>query len=251
LIRPVPGACILYAGGNVLDELRVLVEVQGLDARLHQIEKDRERLPRLIKIASEDLNIAESDAAAAEAALNAANKSKVDVDTELQTENEHLRKLKLRSTEIKTNKEYFAHLKEIEDCQKKISGLEETTLVLMEDVEKAGAVVTEKTARLDEEKAKFAENKVRIEQKFVSGDNEHKELTEKRGVLMKQLSSENKAYYCEILKLFPDSAVAPARDGMCTGCRMTIPPQVFQNVRKGETIVHCNNCRRVLYFKEA
>jgi predicted nucleic acid-binding Zn-ribbon protein len=236
----------------VLEELKVLVEIQGLDTKIHKIEKDKERLPRLLAIAGEDLQAAGKEEAAAKAEADSANKEKKEVDLTLQTENEHLRKLKLRSTDIKTNKEYFAHLKEIEDCQKKISGLEENTLLLMEKVEKADARLAEMKTKLKDEQAKFDENEVRIKKKFEGGEAELKVLVEKRDGLMKQLSAENAEYYRQILKLHPDSAVVEAGvDGSCGGCRMTISPQVFQNVRKGESIVTCYNCRRIMFFKEA
>jgi predicted nucleic acid-binding Zn-ribbon protein len=32
---------------------------------------------------------------------------------------------------------------------------------------------------------------------------------------------------------------------------MSIPPQVFVNVKKNENIINCPNCGRILYFKDA
>ena len=32
---------------------------------------------------------------------------------------------------------------------------------------------------------------------------------------------------------------------------MSIPPQVYVNVKKNESIITCPNCGRILYFKEA
>jgi predicted nucleic acid-binding Zn-ribbon protein len=29
-----------------------------------------------------------------------------------------------------------------------------------------------------------------------------------------------------------------------------MPPQMYNNVRKGETVITCNNCRRILYYIE-
>ncbi len=234
----------------MLEELKVLVEVQGIDARIHLIEGEKARLPRMVALAGEELKAAEAASAEAKAALDAANKEKVDLDIELKSEGEHLRKLKLRSTEIKTNKEYFAHLKEIEDCQKKIGGLEERAIELMEKVEGAEAALKTETEKLEEERSRFSENKARIEKRFEAGDAELGGLVKRRDELMGEVSRDSALYYRQILKMFPDSAVVEAANGSCTGCRMTIPPQVFQNVRKGEAIIKCNNCRRILYYKE-
>lgn len=233
-----------------MEDLKVMVELQRIDVQIHEIEKDKERLPRLVANAGQTLRDVQAESDEAQASLDGANKDKRTRDTELQAEGEHLRKLKLRSTEIKTNKEYFAHLKEIEDCQKKITKLEEESLELMEKVEQAEKALNEKKEALAAEQAKFSEAKEKIEGQFKAGDIRLAELVKAREELLPKLGKESTVYYTHMIKTFPDSAVVEARDGSCTGCRMTLPPQVFSNVRKGESIVTCNNCRRVLYYKE-
>jgi predicted nucleic acid-binding Zn-ribbon protein len=32
-------------------------------------------------------------------------------------------------------------------------------------------------------------------------------------------------------------------------CRMTIRPQVFSDIRRGESLITCESCGRILYFK--
>ncbi len=233
-----------------MEDLRLLVELQEIDARLFELRKDRERLPKLISYAGEMLRQIKAELEAAQAELDQANKEKRAAEAELQTENEHLNKLKLRTTEIKTNKEYFAHLKEIEDCRKKIAKIEETELELMEKVEKAEAAAFEKKALADDEEEKFNERKAEIESRFVAGDGEMEELAKKRVEIFPRISETTAQYYSSILVKYPESAVVEAANTSCMGCRMMIPPQMFNNVRKGESIVKCNNCRRILYYRE-
>jgi len=45
--------------------------------------------------------------------------------------------------------------------------------------------------------------------------------------------------------------VVEARGESCSGCFMSIPPQIFVNVKKNTEIITCPNCHRILYFKEA
>ncbi len=233
-----------------MEDLRLLVELQGIDTRLFELRKDKERLPKLISYAGEALQQIKAELEAARAELDQAGKEKRAADAELQAENEHLNKLKLRTSEIKTNKEYFAHLKEIEECQKKIAKTEESELELMEKVEKAEAAVSEKKALAGEEEKTFAERKSEIESRFVSGDKEMEELARKRVEIFPKITETHSQYYSSILARYPESAVVEAANTSCTGCSMMIPPQMFNNVRKGESIIKCNNCRRILYYRE-
>ncbi|HLB25719.1 MAG TPA: C4-type zinc ribbon domain-containing protein [Nitrospirota bacterium] len=234
----------------MLEDLKLLVELQEIDTKIHELEKDKERMPRLIHLAGEALRAAQAEADLAGTALEEADKGKRTLEGELMTENEHMRKLKLRTTEIKTNKEYFAHLKEIEDCQKRIGKVEESSLELMEKVEKAEAELVEKQAALASEQEKFNLSKSAVEKRFAKDDEKLAELQAARGALIPKVSKAALLGYQAVLKMYPDSAIAQAKNGACTGCRMTIPPQQFTNVRKGETIIDCNQCHRILYYKE-
>ena len=46
-------------------------------------------------------------------------------------------------------------------------------------------------------------------------------------------------------------AVAEARDGLCTVCHVRLRPQIFNEVRRNDTLVQCDSCTRILYFVPA
>ena len=56
--------------------------------------------------------------------------------------------------------------------------------------------------------------------------------------------------YRKLLISKSGSAIAEARGESCSGCYMSIPPQVFVNVKKNESIIACPHCNRILYYKE-
>jgi len=43
-------------------------------------------------------------------------------------------------------------------------------------------------------------------------------------------------------------AVAEARNGACTACFMALRPQVMADVRRGNEVITCDNCNRILYY---
>jgi hypothetical protein len=45
-------------------------------------------------------------------------------------------------------------------------------------------------------------------------------------------------------------AVAVAKGGTCQGCRMRLPPQLYNEIQKHLQIHFCPNCQRVLYYEE-
>jgi len=50
------------------------------------------------------------------------------------------------------------------------------------------------------------------------------------------------------LRIRDGVAVAEARNGACTACFMALRPQMMAEVRRGEELVTCDHCNRILYY---
>lgn len=55
------------------------------------------------------------------------------------------------------------------------------------------------------------------------------------------------ATYDRTAKRYPRFAVAELRGDLCVGCNVKIRPMLASEVRRGEKIVQCENCTRLLY----
>jgi predicted nucleic acid-binding Zn-ribbon protein len=44
-------------------------------------------------------------------------------------------------------------------------------------------------------------------------------------------------------------AVVEMRGGICVGCNMAVPPQLANEIRKGQTVNACPSCHRILYWR--
>jgi len=38
------------------------------------------------------------------------------------------------------------------------------------------------------------------------------------------------------------------RNGTCQGCNMNIPPQLYNQLQRGDTIELCGTCNRIIYW---
>src|SRR5262249_39624595 len=70
-----------------------------------------------------------------------------------------------------------------------------------------------------------------------------------RGPMIQSLSPDARATYERLSRMRSGFALAEARDYSCMACRMKIRPQVFADIRKGDSIITCESCGRILYFK--
>jgi hypothetical protein len=233
---------------QVIEELRTMVEAQQIDIEINAINTRKAEMPAMVARVSGPFDEAEAAYNAAKAAFDKADSENKATGLALEDGKDLLVKLKNRSTEIKTNKEYFAHLKEIEDCEKSISRLEDRALELLEGMDELKSAFDKAAEELDTARAALEEERVKVEASFSDDNARLEELKKQRDELLARLSKTDSAYYIRMVTKYPENGVARAAGGACTGCRMMMPPQAFNNARKGESIVICDNCKRVLYY---
>jgi hypothetical protein len=56
------------------------------------------------------------------------------------------------------------------------------------------------------------------------------------------------AAYERVRKLRGGVAVAEAVDGRCAQCHMSLRLQFFQDLKRGNEVMHCESCSRILYY---
>ena len=168
----------------------------------------------------------------------------------MDSEETKIQRLRERTLEIKTNKEYQAHLKEIETAEAKKREVEEEILLLMEEVERAKEKVEKVKLKLFEEEKRFQMEKEKLEGESNKLSAELLQWEERKKEVVKGIKKELLNNYKQVFAARKGLAVVPAKNGKCLGCHMNIPPQVFAEVRKNDKIIYCSHCQRFLYWKE-
>ena len=232
------------------EQLKLLVSLQKIDIRAHQLKKEKAKIPGMVELVKGPYNQCVRELEEARTSLTGLEKEKRDKETRLKDDSELLERLKGRLTEIKTNKEYFAHLKEVETVEKGVKGLEEDILSLMEKIEVASRQVEETESHLKEEEAKLAEESKKIEEGFAAVDQELAELDDRRAVEAAKVSPEVFKTYDRLVARHNGLAVVEALNYSCMGCHMNLPPQVFNNVRLNNDLITCDYCHRILYWRQ-
>ena len=53
-----------------------------------------------------------------------------------------------------------------------------------------------------------------------------------------------------IRKRLEHPVIVPVREGICSGCHIAVPPQSFIELQRGQQILSCPNCQRLIYWCE-
>ena len=229
--------------------LRPLIELQVLDLRMAEIKEHQRKLPVLLETAQAPLNDATKQLADLTASLEAATKERRTQEKDLEAHEAQTEKLRARLSELKTNKEYQAHLFEIEMANKKKGEIEERILVYMEKIEQLQKDVTEAQAKKAEADKQFAVDKARLDAEQAALTAESSELEQKHKEIAVTVEKGLLARYTKLKASRKEQALAPVRNGICFGCKLQLPPQLVAEVRRSDVILTCNHCHRILYWE--
>lgn len=231
-------------------QLEFLIKLQMLDSAIIRAQRVQEEHPKRITQLEETLQKEREALQSEEKHLEEITKKRVAKEQDLAIEEEKVRKAKERLTTVKTNKEYQAALKEIEATKKQNSKLEEEILFFMEKIDNTKKILkgTEELFKLTVETTE--EKKIALGKELEKYTKEAEEQQKTREELLSQMESELLGQYQKIKQKHPDSTVVPVEDSCCQGCHMNIPPQLFNEVKKCQTIIKCPHCSRILYWEE-
>jgi predicted nucleic acid-binding Zn-ribbon protein len=162
-----------------------------------------------------------------------------------------LSKFRETAMAVKTNVEYHAVQKEIAFAQGEIKNLEDKVLERMLEADELTTALKKAEADLTaEQKAADAGRRAMT--------TEHAELqasvdriAAERAQLVGALDTRVFAMFEQVARKRNGIAVAEARDGVCSICHVRLRPQVFNSVRRNDSILQCDHCNRILYFANA
>ncbi len=233
------------------EQLSLLIQLQEIDGRIRSLAEQKKRLPEFLGDLERRREENKADLDKVKEALQTAQKNKRDRDQDLEAGAQKVEKLKARTSEIKNNKEYQALLKEIETAEQENKAIEDDILTLMEKIDAAAAAITAAEQRSREEDAAIQAERKQLEADFAKAEEELKRIEQARQGIISHIQPAIFSQYQKLLVSKAGVAIAEARAEACSGCYMSIPPQVFVNVKKNESIITCPHCGRILYYKEA
>jgi len=232
----------------VKEDLKLLVDLQGIDALILKKKDIIEAIPTKVSSVEQPLKDAQAVHDKSKQKLDVLNKKKKEKERLLEDASERIKKLRARMSEIKTNKEYQAHLKEIEAAEKEGRAVEDEILSVMEALD-----VVQQEVRGLEAGIRAEEEKINAFRKKLQGDvagmqKEIEELALRKTEILKALDRELYVLYAQLFEAKKGLAVVETRGEVCKGCNMNIPPQLFVEIKKSEKIIQCPQCTRILYW---
>lgn len=230
-------------------QLELLEEIQEIDRKCDEIQKRIDGFPLEIEKIEKELSREEENLNGIKEALENLEKEKREKDGELSLNLEKLNRFRERVSSIKTNTEYQANMREIDQAKKLNKALEEEILTMMEDMEKESLKLTEAENALNDRKENAEKDKTEISQKKEAAERELGEIAKTRDEKLKAVDPGAAKLYENLRARLKGMVLAAADNGTCTGCYMQIPPQLINEAMKFDRLYQCPSCQRIIIIK--
>jgi predicted nucleic acid-binding Zn-ribbon protein len=232
-------------------DLQQLIHLQELDLVAERLRRRVAEMPAAR--AALDARIASRteavDAVKQRVAANQA--SRRDIERDLAAVQGRLSKFKNQLMEVKTNKEYQAMQKEITMAEAEVSSQETRMLECMEEADTLAVELKSAEAALKADKTEVAREIEQLDTERSEVERKLQQTLQERQSLAARISREALTVFERVAHGRKGLAVAEARDGLCTVCHVRLRPQVFNEVRRNDSLIQCDSCTRILYFVPA
>ena len=228
--------------------LRLLIELQEIEKKVRTLTEQKARAPIQIALMKEKESEAAVRVEEKQEMLKSAQRSRKELEREVEGLEGRHKKSKQRLLEVKSNKEYQATLKEIDDVEDLIRKREDQILEQMEVAESLAKEVREYERLLSEAHKRLEQEGAQLEKEAAKADTLIASLEEKKEDLKPQIPAEMWQKYQLLSANRGGVALAPVQQSTCQVCHMNLPPQLFIDLQKNEKMMHCPNCQRIIYW---
>ncbi|HUV78331.1 MAG TPA: C4-type zinc ribbon domain-containing protein [Desulfobacterales bacterium] len=231
------------------EQIEVLVKLQQIETETVQIKSALNDVSKRLEDLDSEVKIFEQTIEEQEHIINDLKKQYRDYESNIQLNLEKEQKIQAKLRSVKNNKEYQALLKEIEDVRGKNSETEDKMIEFLDRMDITEKIIATKKdeyinifERAKSEKESIKQNAEARKKRLAELDMESAEVS---GLVDPEFLKR----YLIIKEQDPgELAVVPVKDAVCHGCNVNIPPQLYNELFRCDSLRFCPNCQRIIYY---
>lgn len=230
------------------EKMRILINLQDCDIRLRDIQVKKEEAPKKIQRLKEKLAAVEDQLEEEANRLEVYTGDRRQAEQEIEEIENRLKKANIKLSNIKSNKEYQAALKEIDDLKREKLLWEDKVIDILEQVEALEAEYVTNRENGEETRQQFELDHSEILKILEALNRDLDQIEKKRMEFSQAVDPDLLKRYDSLRARKGGIGVSPVIKGVCQTCHLDIPPQEFNELLRGNKLMTCPNCSRIIYW---
>ena len=229
------------------DMLDRLVHLQETDERIVAFQIEEEKIPRELEEREHDIVEEEGRLDQVRTSLEELEERIMSLNREVEEVKDHQRRCQARALAVKTQREYQAVQREGEIARKRRGELEGQIREVQEEKDPLEDSLLEMESRLEELMKTLKKKQTEADSRLRKIQDEREDLQKTREVEASLIEPDLLAKYQRVFDRYKGKGVVRVSGGVCNGCFMTIPPQLYNQVLAHGGVHNCPNCGRIIY----
>jgi len=232
-------------------ELEKLIELQLTDSKIRSLRKAIETADERRAAIEQEFEQHASSIREIQFRHDQTRAERADIERHIAENKSYLERSERNLKHAQNQREYETAMRETDAMTKQIATLETQLVENMTALEEIEKILEERAEEIGGLESKRAEA-LAVFDAEVARDRQELETTEAgRSSVFNTLPKNLAAVYDRLAQRSRDGiAVAEVVNGSCSACFMSLRPQVQMEVRRGDQIITCESCTRILYIAQ-
>lgn len=238
-------------GVSVQPQIEILASLQSVDREIKEQTGIKQGLLSELATKEKEIEVKKREIAQLSVVLAEKEKTRAEKDRVLQEEGRKAVDKRMRMNKIKNIKELQALQREIEQIKQSNGELEETLIQVMEELDVVKAEIKTKQDEMAVMQGEWKQKQEALKAQINGIDQAVSEAANRRQSIAAQVGSDLISRYELIFSRRGGTAVVEVSSGICQGCYMNIPPQLWNEIIRSDKVHLCPSCQRILYCRPA
>jgi len=235
---------------KVLEQRELMIRLQTYDKKIIELEKVLEKVDGEISVLNQNFLNEEKKLNELKQARLEKKKIYSMYESDFESNNQRIEKYEQHLKKLASPKDYRALQREVDETRKLNDGIQDSLLVLLEEIEEFDSLIKDKETSIVQLKSMTDSQKEEVLKKAENESRERAELITKKNEISENLDPKIKEIYYDTLKKSGGVAIVPVVNQVCNGCFLRIPPQISIEIKKANELIYCPRCHRIVYLEE-
>jgi predicted nucleic acid-binding Zn-ribbon protein len=233
-----------------LKQIQQLTVLQKVDDEILTLEAELEAAPRELAQAEERVGALRDRQGQIQEKIELLGAQQTRLEQEIDDDTMKVRKSKNKLMMVGNTREYHAMMREMDSLEKLNRMREEEKVALAEELAVQRQALDALGQDIATQESEVTKMRSGLDARLEEGGKQLEKLTKQRQGAGKAVPRPILGRYELIRSRLANPVIVSVTAGVCSGCNITIPPQIYNDLQKGQQIISCPNCQRLMYWTE-
>lgn len=231
------------------EELEKLVDLQKTDTNIRRLKKTIDTADERRAEIEQEFEQHASSIRDVQATRDKSREERAELEKQIAENKTYLERADRNLKHSQNQKEYETAMRETDALQKQITALETQALEKMTAIEEVEKILEERAEEINGLESKRDAALTEFDKEVTKARKDFDSETVKRQKVFVTLPKNLATVYDRFAQRSRDGiAVAEVINGSCSACHIALRPHMQMEVRRGDQIITCENCSRILYI---